>query len=59
MFYVYLLCSEMLERAMGTHTPIGIQYLFSEWKEVLDKREHDARSIIQRSSVCAVLVAAR
>ena len=31
----------MLVRALGTHTPIGIQYLISEWKEVLDKRnEH-------------------
>ena len=36
-----LICSETLERALGTHTPVGIQYLISEWKEVLDKRnEH-------------------
>ena len=31
----------MLERELGTHTPIGIQYLISEWKEVLEMRnEH-------------------
>ena len=54
----------MLERALGTHTPIGIQYLISEWKEVLDKRNEHTHAaqyniVLLHCFVCAVLVAAR